>query len=62
MPEVTDSREGHGEAGVIGGADYCIVANRTTRLDDGGGARFGNGKQTVGEREECVRRGSRTFG
>ena len=62
MPEVADTCECHGQSGVIGGLDDFVITNRSARLNDGCGARFRDGKQSVSERKECVRRGGGTFG
>ena len=51
MPEVADSCECHGQPGVVGGLDDFVVANRSAGLNDGGGARFGDRKQSVSETE-----------
>jgi len=57
MAEMADAGEGHGEAEAVGGGDYFRVADGAAGLDYGGGAGFGDGLQTVGEREKCVRSG-----
>jgi len=49
MPEVADAGEHHGKAGVVGGGDNLVVADRPARLDDRGGAGLGGGQQPVGE-------------
>src|SRR4029079_2063688 len=37
MPEMPHAREHHGEAGMIGGGDHLVVAQRAARLDHRGG-------------------------
>ena len=59
MPEVAHAGEQHREAGLVGGGDHLVVADRAARLDDRGRAGFGRGEQAVGEREEGVRRDRR---
>ena len=55
MAEVAHSREQHREAGLVGGGDHFVVADRAAGLDDRGRAGFDRGEQPVGEREEGVR-------
>ena len=56
MPEVAHSGEQHGEAGLVGGGDHFVVADRAAGLDHRGRAGFGRREQPVGEGEEGVRR------
>ena len=42
-------REYHGNAGLVGGCDYFVVAHRAAGLDDRGGARRDCGLEPVGE-------------
>ena len=55
MPEVAHAGEDHGEALVVGSGDHFLVAHRSARLDDGGGAGLGGRQQPIGERKEGVR-------
>src|SRR5258708_797139 len=46
--------EGHGDTQTVGGCDYFGVADRASRLDDGGGTGLGNGFEAVGKGEEGI--------
>ena len=54
MPEVAYSGVQHGETGFVGGGDDFVVADRAAGLDDGRGAGFRGGDQSVGEGEVGV--------
>ncbi len=62
MPEVARAGEHHGQALPVGGVDDLLIAHRAAGLDHRGGAGGGGGQQTVGEREEGVRRDHRAGG
>lgn len=62
MAEMAGAGEHHGEAFAVRGVDHFLVAHRAAGLYDRGGAGGGGGQQTVGEREEGVRRDHRTGG
>src|SRR5687768_4149775 len=40
VAEVAHSGEDHRQAGLVGGGDHLLVADRAARLDDRGGARL----------------------
>ncbi len=54
VPEVPHAGEQHREAGLVGGGDHFVVADRSAGLDHRGRAGFDRGEQPVGEREEGV--------
>ena len=54
MPEMPHAGEHHGDAGIVGGLDDFLVADRAAGLDHGGGAGFDRDQQSVGEREERI--------
>ena len=62
MPEVPYPGKHHGEAGAVGGLDDLAVAHRSARLNDCRRARFGGGKQAVGERKKRIRGDDRSLG
>jgi hypothetical protein len=57
MSEVSPSREHHRHPMLVGGGDHFLVAQRPSRLHDGGGSRRGDGVEPVAERDERIRRG-----
>jgi len=50
MPEMPDAGEHHGDAGVVGGLDHFIVADRSAGLDHRSSAGFDSDQQPIGER------------
>ena len=54
VPEVPHAGEHHRQAGLVGGGDHLLVADRAARLDHRGRAGLGRGEQAVGEGEEGV--------
>src|SRR3546814_5944356 len=46
VPEMADAGEDHGEAVLVGGGDYLVVADRAARLDHGGGAGLDRGERS----------------
>lgn len=61
VAEVPDSGNRHGHPKSICSFDYLGVADRAAGLNDGCGAGFGNGFQTVGEWEIGIRGGDRAL-
>jgi hypothetical protein len=61
VAEVAHSGEDHRKAGIVGGGDDFLVADRPARLDDGGGACLDRGEQAVREGEEGIGRDSSRF-
>ena len=59
VAEVAHPGEQHREAGLVGGGDDLVVADRAAGLDDRGRAGFGRREQPVGEGEEGVGRDRR---
>ena len=60
MREVPSAGQVQRDTGVGGGRRHLVVADRTTRMDDGLHPGCGQDLQTVGEREEGVRGGDGT--
>ena len=56
VAEVAHAGEQHRQAGLVGGGDDFVVADRAAGLDHRRGAGFDRGEQAVGEGEEGVRR------
>ena len=54
VSEVADSGKEHCETKAVGGVDDFLVALRAARLNDGGGAGFGDFFDAVGKGKECV--------
>ena len=52
--------EYHGHAGIIGGGNDFLVADRTSGLDHRAGSGLDGRQKTVGEREEGVRGDNRS--
>jgi len=48
--------EDHRQARFVGGSDHFVIADRSARLNHRGRAGFGSREQSIGEREEGVRR------
>src|SRR5688572_21664359 len=55
VAKVAHAGEEHGEAGLVGGGDHFLVADRAAGLDHGRGAGLDRGEEAVGEGEEGVR-------
>ena len=55
VPEVAHPGEQHRQAGLVGGGDHFVVADRAAGLDHRGRAGLDRREQAVGEREEGVR-------
>src|SRR5690606_24233789 len=45
VPEVTDAREHHGEAALVGRFDHLLIAHGASGLDNGGGSCFRRGDE-----------------
>src|SRR6185437_8290194 len=61
VPEVAHAGEDHGDAGLVGGGDHFIVAQRAARLNDRGGAGGHGGFETIGKGKERIRCDDRTL-
>src|ERR1700677_2700728 len=61
MPKMSHPGEDHRQSEAIGSFDDLLVTHRATRLNDGGGANFGDFLDAVGEREEGVGGCDRAF-
>ncbi len=56
MAEVAHAGEQHCQARLVGRGDHFVIPDRAAGLDHRRRARFGRGKQAVGEREEGIGR------